>query len=375
MGKGKEAEEQNMILAMMLARANEIIRNYYLRDIELTPTLFKQEFHQEASRTDFLAFWEEEMQSRYTRRQFGIATVVAETRTLEKLRDFQNPVLFSQISRKLLERFDEWHAKDLANRGYEGLAERGKALKQIKKYLLAAKAEGKKFTDPFYNFSFPKGKPSPVWLEESELDQLLRLRFNKEFLRERMREKAEADELRPFDIARYCSESSVENMSQHINTFLFSCFTGVRYSDLRRLSWAHVNEKDNLLIFKPKKTQDTSGKKVFFPLTPMIRSLFVSSSGHLVTCRSNQKYNKALKVIAELAHIDKRVTSHVGRHTFGSRMVSKGVSLVSLMELMGVNSLKTVMVYAHSGLEQQRKELCQAQSEYFRSCSNNGNLC
>ena len=117
--------------------------------------------------------------------------------------------------------------------------------------------------------------------------------------------------------------------------------------------------------FTPRKTQDTSGARVFFPLTEVHLRLALPSPGPLVQVASNQKRNKQLKVLAELAGIEKNLTTHVARHTFGSLMAARGVSLVSLQDLMGVTSVRTVMIYAHSSLDQQARELRAAQSGWL----------
>ncbi|MEM6765651.1 MAG: site-specific integrase [Bacteroidota bacterium] len=364
-GRSEDVKNLNHRISQALARANDIIVHYDLvTKAELTPEKFKSEFFSAGSKEDFLIFWQLEMISRYQRRLMGDAVLVAETRTLEKLRNRYKSVPFTQIGRKWLEEFDAWHAKQLREKGYEGNRERRKALRQIKKYLGYAKNNYLQFIDPFQNFDLPKYSKDIVYLEEKELQLLIKLWRNKNLLRKKMKAYAERQEMRPFDVARYTADKQVERIWKVIVAFLFQCFTGVRHSDLKALS--HQNLTDDLLIFVPVKTRNTSGKKVFFPITPMIRELIMTSSGALIEVTSNQKYNKQLKIVAEITQLEKHLTSHVGRHTFGSMMVANGVSLVSLTDLMGVTSVRTVMVYAHSSLETQKRELLKAHKSLIK---------
>lgn len=365
-GRSTLSKRYNLIIQKALAKANDIITVYHLSKKVLTPKIFKEEFIQDVSRDNFLDYWEKEMQSQYNRRIFGDAVLVAEKRTLEKLKVWNkgSALLFSEINRKRIESFDEWHTKDLESRGFEGNRERDKSLRQIKKYLECARSDGKEFVDPFENFRWPRWKREFTYVEESELRILIDMFNDKEILREAMRQKAVRHDMRPFDVLRYTTDKSVNNMWLHLVAFLFQCFTGVRDSDLRSLTYENI--EGDLLVFTPIKTIKTSGKTVYFPLTPFLRQLIITPSpGPLVKVASNQKYNKALKNLADIAKIPKVLTSHTGRHTFGSIMASKGVSLVSLTDLMGVTNVRTVMIYAHSSLDQQRTELRKAQREFM----------
>ena len=57
-------------------------------------------------------------------------------------------------------------------------------------------------------------------------------------------------------------------------------------------------------------------------------------------------YNKYLKTISKKAEIDKHITFHVSRHTFGTRALRKGIPVQIVQKLMGHNSIKTTMIYA-----------------------------
>ena len=61
---------------------------------------------------------------------------------------------------------------------------------------------------------------------------------------------------------------------------------------------------------------------------------------------SNQKTNKALKKILKLCEINKNITFHCGRHTFGTIITLDGVPIETLSKMLGHKSLKTTQIYA-----------------------------
>jgi len=68
---------------------------------------------------------------------------------------------------------------------------------------------------------------------------------------------------------------------------------------------------------------------------------------YLFPAYSIQKYNEYLLELADLCGINKRISSHVGRRTFGNYALSKGMSLNSIAKILGhANTLITQKIYA-----------------------------
>jgi integrase len=61
---------------------------------------------------------------------------------------------------------------------------------------------------------------------------------------------------------------------------------------------------------------------------------------------SNQKYNDYLKLLMGYTGIDKDVTTHSGRHTFGTCLINKGVSIEAIPKIMGHTNMKQSFLYA-----------------------------
>lgn len=140
--------------------------------------------------------------------------------------------------------------------------------------------------------------------------------------------------------------------------FLFSCYTGMRYSDIE--NWKATNIKDDVIKFKSVKTQ----KNCIVGISPVVRGILSKYSNKLPV-QANQKINYNIKEILELLEFNydvqkkmrygkieeitelpfsKVITFHSGRRTFINLMLSKGVGIAHLSTMTG-NTLNSLMVY------------------------------
>jgi len=364
-GYSQEVKRMNLTIANKISAANQILSEYELMNTPLTAEIFLKEWRNPGSRSDFIVFFEDNMNRSYERRVIAAATLKQEQMTLRKLKEFSGErIMFASISRAWLEEFDSWHSQRLRAAGYNGARQREKALKHIKKYLNVARATDGlyRFTWPFVGFKWPKHRSTPVFLIEEEIKELSRLygKGSSDIIY-RMTERGRKMGMDDSHLGQYANEDGVERVRRTIRCFLFQCFTGVRYSDLCELTW--LNVESDYLVFTPVKTANTSGKEVRQLLTDTVKRYIPGFNGGLKrgplqpNVVSNQKYNDRLKEMADIANINKRVTSHVGRHTFATYCLKKGVSLPVLQELMGVTKIKTLMVYVHVIQDQKDKEL------------------
>jgi site-specific recombinase XerD len=125
--------------------------------------------------------------------------------------------------------------------------------------------------------------------------------------------------------------------------FLFSCDTGVRFSDTQGDGIKWRNEG---IEYTPTKTQKyTSVVRV--PYDVMQYPDFVKSSkGNLVKI-TNPEANRYLKNIMLSCDIDKLLTFHVSRHTFCTNVARKTGNLFKLMKYAGLRKTDTAMIYIH----------------------------
>ena len=129
--------------------------------------------------------------------------------------------------------------------------------------------------------------------------------------------------------------------------FLFSCMTGLRYSDVQCLRWKNVkrNGKHLQLEFHQQKT-DTHER---LPLCAEAEALLRGqkrNSEYVFREESNQQTNKVLKRWCREARIKKPISFHIARHTFCVLLLTKDVPIYTVQQLMCHSDINTTKVYA-----------------------------
>lgn len=130
--------------------------------------------------------------------------------------------------------------------------------------------------------------------------------------------------------------------------FLFSCFTGLRRSDIMKMKWGEVHQQGEFtrIIFKQKKTNGLE----YLDITPQAAELmgergraddYVFADIHSPSCTNN-----AIKEWVARAGIEKEITFHCGRHTFATMMLDLGNDLYTVSKLLGHREVHTTQIYA-----------------------------
>jgi integrase len=169
-------------------------------------------------------------------------------------------------------------------------------------------------------------------------------------LRETHRAALTEDEL----LALISKEPLMPRMEQVRDIFIFSCYTGLSYSDVEKLTDADISkgiDGEKWIITTRTKT-DTATRVPLLPPAISILEKYsdhpvVVTSGKLLPVNSNQKLNAFLKELAELCGIKKELTFHVARHTFATTVtLSNGVPIETVSKMLGHKSLRTTQQYA-----------------------------
>lgn len=113
--------------------------------------------------------------------------------------------------------------------------------------------------------------------------------------------------------------------------FLFSCLTGLRRSDIIKLTWGEISELNGRtrLIFRQKKT----GGQEYLDITPQAAQLIgergakKDSDNVFGNIREPSDTNYSLRIWALKAGVDKHISFHVGRHTFAVMMLTLGTDI------------------------------------------------
>lgn len=132
--------------------------------------------------------------------------------------------------------------------------------------------------------------------------------------------------------------------------FLFMTQTGLSYSDLKALSWNHIDNGLKLIRISRKKSKEYC----VIPLMPQAQSIMKKYKNHPVAEYNskcfpvfcNQILNRRLKELGTIAKIDKPITCHIARHSFACISLDNKVPLESISRVLGHTSLKTTQIYA-----------------------------
>lgn len=199
-----------------------------------------------------------------------------------------------------------------------------KYIKNFHKIINICLANGWLTKDPFANYKSKVKEVTREFLTEKEIQSLM----EKEFVSERL------------ELVR--------------DIFVFSCFTGLAYIDVKQLS------QDNIVlgidgdkwINKNRQKTDTNSKIPLLPLAQYIVDKYENhpvckNKGNLLPILSNQKMNAYLKEIATVCGINKELTFHIARHTFATTVtLSNGVPIETVSKMLGHTNLKTTQHYA-----------------------------
>ena len=126
------------------------------------------------------------------------------------------------------------------------------------------------------------------------------------------------------------------------DAFLFCCKTGLRYSDYVRLDERQFQQRGQSLWLELK--MQKTGRVVQLPLT-LLGRLLGDVGGH-PAIGDNCNVNRKLREIVREAGIGKRVTFHVARHTFATRLLERGVPITTVQQLLGHASVRMTQRYA-----------------------------
>ena len=130
--------------------------------------------------------------------------------------------------------------------------------------------------------------------------------------------------------------------------FLFSCLTGLRWSDICSLTWRNLRQDgDNWFIIKK---MIKTGEWISNPIAGEARLLLPSPEGRadapVFSLPSASAVNRDLKRWAKAAGLYKNISFHTARHTFATLLITEGADIYTTSKLLGHTSVETTQIYA-----------------------------
>ena len=317
------ADDFNTEIQQAIAKGNTIASRFRIEHKKLTPLLFRAEFESPTSQpaeVDLIKFISRTLELR--RITIAHNTYKQHTTVINKLIAFMKSkqwslFRFGEITIDLMQEFKNFMIKE-----GNGPATVNKLLKIVKQYLAEARLHDIDVADPFKVIKIKNFKSNRTSLTQAELDRLINY---------------------------YGKTDCPKSHKKLLKYFLFSCYTGIRISDIGLITWNNIH--DDLLIFLPTKTKNQNKftrvpllarDKIFLPEYKPGDTIIFDTFSFPVS-------NRYLKEIAKVEGVDikKTISYHTSRHTFGT-LFAEGGNIQALQEMMGHGSITTTMGYVHS---------------------------
>ena len=163
------------------------------------------------------------------------------------------------------------------------------------------------------------------------------------------REPVEVDFLNEEELRKIINfDTPLPRLERAKDMFLFGCFTGLSYIDIKTLTPEHF-EKDNAGRIWIKKRRVKTGVLSRIPLLPIAKLILDKYKGRekLLPIQDPADINKYLKDIAILCGINKRICFHTSRHTFASTVtLANNISLEVVSKMLGHTNTRMTAHYA-----------------------------
>ncbi len=135
------------------------------------------------------------------------------------------------------------------------------------------------------------------------------------------------------------------------NAFLFACFTGLGYAEIKKLKWANIVK--NRLVTRREKTNKKVDVKIKDSILSLLEKRGKKSDPVFSIKNENGKpisdngVNKCLKNWVKRAKIDKHITFYCARHTYATQLLLYGANLKTVADALGHSSTQPTLKYLY----------------------------
>ncbi|QEC75251.1 site-specific integrase [Mucilaginibacter ginsenosidivorax] len=221
---------------------------------------------------------------------------------------------------EFIKKLYNWYRTDLELNHNSAL----KNIANMKKIVLDCVDNGWLVGDPFAKFEMTREDVDTVYLDKEEIQRIASKNIQN------------------------------ERLSRVRDLFVFCCFTGLSFIDVKQLKRSEVTLAHNseLRIYKNRQKTGTPAAIPLLPIALLILKKYQDDAtclakDMLLPVLSNQKYNSYLKEIADTCKVNKELTSKMARNSFATTVtLANNVPMETISKMMGHKSLKQTQHYA-----------------------------
>lgn len=325
--KGKDEEAQSLnnylkaIKAKLYQKEAELLDRGFIITAELLRDAYFDKVESLKEKTLFEVFEEHNQeQEKLVGNGVSKATYWISVYTVRLLKEFvqqkykREDLYLRELNLNFIQSFHSFLRID------KGMAQNSstKHLKLLKKIVNLAVANSYMTTNPFITYKIEREPVEIDFLDEEELRKIINF------------------------------DTPLPRLERAKDMFLFGCFTGLSYIDIKTLAPEHF-EKDSTGRIWIKKRRVKTGVLSRIPLLPIAKLILDKYKGgeKLLPIQDPADINKYLKDIAILCDIKKRITFHTSRHTFASTVtLANNISLEVVSKMLGHTNTRMTTHYA-----------------------------
>lgn len=322
--KDEDVNDYNIIILNERAKHNEIAKIHRLSGSKLNMTIFVRDLKLFDYRTALITYMDKKRKDLLKAKEIEWGTYKNVGSTIKTITDYQQFVRFDEVNTKWMQKFKAW----MLGSGLKHSTVWTK-MKDLKRYLNLAREEKLIYVDPDA-ITFPNPEPvmPTVYLNRNEIKALMHI-FDRDLLDETQ-----------YNVLR---------------AFLFICFTSLRIGDIYKAGNGMLISP-GMLTFVAGKNKNKKPKRINIPLVPLAQNLIDDTLSKFFELPTEQEFNRTLKDLAKMVGINKKLSAHVGRHTFGYLYMTTIGNLYGLKEILGHSKIETTQRYAHLDDEYQMEQ-------------------
>lgn len=333
----KASQPNSIKLNQRLSQILTDFEEYELSFLNSKKPFFINMFDDVYKKKDFFNF-NEFFKTELNNSNLAPATKKSHRSTLNRLNEFKKNIEFDSINFEFLHDFERFLRSSKCDIVFKNQPTRKLAQNTIHKYFKNIKT--------YVNLAINK-----------DLIEINQYPFRKFKVKKIESEKQYLTPLEIELIENCILNNDLEKNQLAKDLFLFSVYTGLRYSDVMSLEVSNiVHTNDETWIIKNAiKNINNSEIPVKIPIETLfngkakniINKYYKLGNSNIFPQATNQHLNRCLKIIANESGVSKTITFHSARHTTATYLLYKGANITTVQKILGHSKVTTTQIYGH----------------------------